>query len=141
MNKMSSNLKTNIIYIIMACILLFTFVQISGFRSEKDKENKSFVIENLITAQEKIGLSQLLNISGYHLTNNGMYVNKFEDKVYNLIYKMRKKRPENQRYFFCNLNEYKKITDLFENTINGNQTIKEIGFKIIKQNRENCFEK
>jgi hypothetical protein len=141
MNKMSSNLKTNIIYVIMACILLFTFVQINGCRSEKDKENKSFVIENLITAQEKIGLSQLLNISGYHLTNNGMYVNKFEDKVYNFIYKTRKNKPTNPKYFFCDNNEFIKLTDLFERNINNNQTIKDLGFNIIRQNRENCFKK
>lgn len=139
MNKTSP--KENIMYIIMACILLFTFIPISSYIAKKDKEKRSFVIENLITTQEKIGLSQLLNISGYHLTNNGMYVNEFEDKVYNFIYKTRKIKPDNPRYFFCDINEFIKFTDLFERNINNNQTIKDLGNKIILQNRENCFKR
>lgn len=141
MNKINPAIFKNIMYIVMACILLFTLVQISSCNSRKDEEKRLFVVENLITAQEKIGLSQLLNISGYNLTNNGMYVNEFEDKVYNFIFDIRKNKPVNPKYFFCDNNEFMKLTNLFERNINNNQTIKELGFKIIQQNRENCFKK
>lgn len=73
------------------------------------------------------------------MMKNYSYVNKFEDKVYYLIYDMRTKKPNNLRYFFCDTNEFLKLTNLFENNIKGNETIKEIGLSIIKKNRENCF--
>lgn len=135
-NKARSKIK-NIVYF---SILLFTVSCLTSCDSKTNEEKKAFVIQNLITAQEQIGLSQLLNISGYHLTNNGMYVNRFEDKVYSFIYKERVKKPSNPRYFFCDVNEFVKISDLFKNNINNNTVIEEIGLKIIEQNRKKCFE-
>lgn len=135
-NKSKINIK-NITYF---SILLFTFSFLTACDSKTSEEKKAIVNKNLITAQEQIGLSQLLNISGYHLTNNGMYVNRFEDKVYSFIYNNRVEKPANPRYFFCDVKEFTKISDLFRNNINNNPTIEEIGLKIIEQNRKKCFE-
>ena len=139
MNRISENIKSNIIVTVILLSLLFIAIEIQSYISTKNENNKKIAINELITVQEKIGLSQLFNISGYNLTNNDSYVNKFEDKVYGVIYEIRKQRPNNQKYFFCDVKEFTKISDLFERNINGNPTIKEIGFKIMQQNRENCF--
>jgi len=132
--------RPNIRNVIYSSILLFTFSFLTSCDSKTNEEKKAFVMQNLITAQEQIGLSQLLTISGYHLTNNGMYVNRFEDKLYSFIYKERVKKPSNPRYFFCDVNEFTKISNLFKNNINQNTTIEEVGLKIIEQNRKKCFE-
>lgn len=135
-NKFRSNIK-NVTYF---SILLFVFSCLTACDSKTNAEKKAFVIQNLITAQEQIGLSQLFNISGYYLTNNGMYVNYFEDRVYSLIYKERDKKPSNPRYFFCDVNEYIKISDLFKDNINRNALTEDLGLKIIDQNRRKCFQ-
>lgn len=134
-----SEIKRNIISVIISLSLLFIIIEVRSYMVTKHENNRNIAMNELITVQEKIGLSQLFNVSGYNLTNSGSFVNPFEEKVYGVIYEIRKQRPDNQRYFFCDVNEFTKISDLFERNINGNQTIKEIGFKIIKDNRENCF--
>jgi hypothetical protein len=138
-NEASNKIK-NIVYFLIFSILLFAFSFLNACNSKTNEEKKAIVNQNLITAQEQIGLSQLLNISGYHLTNNGMYVNRFEDKVYSFIYDNRVEKPANPRYFFCDVKEFTKISDLFKNNINNNPTIEEIGLKIIERNRKKCFE-
>jgi hypothetical protein len=137
---MTNKFRLNIKNIIYSSMLLFTVSCLTSCDSKTNEEKKAFVIQNLITAQEQIGLSQLLNISGFHLTNNGMYVNRFEDKVYSFIYNNRVEKPTNPRYFFCDVKEFIKISDLFKDNINNNLTIEEIGLKIIEQNRKKCFE-
>lgn len=137
---MINNTRPKIKNIVYFSILLFTFSFLTACDSKTSEEKKAIVNQNLITAQEQIGLSQLLNISGYHLTNNGMYVNRFEDKVYSFIYDNRVEKPANPRYFFCDVKEFTKISDLFKNNINNNPTIEEIGLKIIEKNRRKCFE-
>lgn len=137
---MINNARPKIKNIVYFSILLFTFSFLTACDSKTSEEKKAIVNQNLITAQEQIGLSQLLNISGYHLTNNGMYVNRFEDKVYSFIYDNRVEKPANPRYFFCDVKEFTKISDLFKNNINNNPTIEEIGLKIIEKNRRKCFE-
>jgi hypothetical protein len=137
---MINNVRSKIKNIVYFSILLFTFSCLTACDSKTSEEKKAIVNKNLITAQEQIGLSQLLNISGYHLTNNGMYVNRFEDKVYSFLYNNRVEKPTNPRYFFCDVKEFTKISDLFKNNINSNPTIEEIGLKIIEKNRRKCFE-
>lgn len=134
-NKIRKNIKSNV----YSVVLLFAFSFLTACDSKTNEEKRSFVLQNLITAQEQIGLAQLLNISGYHLTNNGMYVNPFEDRVFSFIYKKRVEKPTNQRYFFCDADEFMKISELFRNNINQNAMIEEMGLKIIEQNRKKCF--
>ena len=131
--------KLDIIFFSILAFILILALAISNNTKNKNEKKKTFTKQNLITVQEKIGLSQLLNISGYYLTNNGIYVNKFEEKLYLSIFNMRKEKPNNEKYFFCDVNEFIKISDLFKNNVNNNEVIKNMGNEIIKKNRENCF--